>query len=265
MSTRWRSTFYERFTEPPIQSYVIGNSRPKGGSRDTREEQTLKPRRSTRAIRSFPRRRPASGQELWAIRRRLGGWSACGQGLHVAEGRVKLAVGLLDWCEPVAPTAEAIAGVPVLDRNAAHVQTFELPALNSWSWPACKGLPGVEVRGVGLPEIENSAHVRLGCHFPEHPNPATERPARRRAASNAFLVSGFGPSAVGALGPPPHRLPNGLPNTPGRSGGSGRSRGASRHPARRHAAAGHTTAALSYVGAHSLRKAGPTVRIACAT
>ena len=62
---------------------------------------------------------------FWAIPLRRGGWYACGQVLYV-EGRVNLVVGLLDWCEPVRPTAEGIADSPVLDWNGAHVKTIEL-------------------------------------------------------------------------------------------------------------------------------------------
>ena len=116
--------------------------------------------------------------DFWAIPLRRGGWYACGQVLYVPEGRVKLIVGLLDWCEPGPPTAEATAGVPVLDWNGAHVKTIALTggpllghsSLTSGGWALGYG-------AWGYLEIENRAHARFGRHFPEQPNPATEHPA----------------------------------------------------------------------------------------
>ena len=115
--------------------------------------------------------------DFWAIPLRRGGWYACGQVLYVPEGRVMLVVGLLDWCEPVPPTAEAIAGAAVLDWNGAHVKTIELTGGPLLGHSPLAGGGWALGYGVwGYLEIENVAHARFGRHFPEAPNPAIEPP-----------------------------------------------------------------------------------------
>ena len=116
--------------------------------------------------------------DFWAISLRRGGWYACGQVLYVPEGRVTLVVGLLDWCEPVPPTADAIAGAPVLDWNGAHVKTIELTGGPLLGHSLLDGGGGwaLGYGAWGFLEIENRAHAHFGRHFPDAPSPAVERP-----------------------------------------------------------------------------------------
>jgi len=125
--------------------------------------------------------------DFWAIPLRRGGWYACGRVLRL-DSRVLLTVGLLDWCEPRPPTSESISGASVLDWGVAHVKTIELTggALTGHRDLAEDGgllrLVGVSAEGPGAEpvwgylSIEAKAHDHFGRHFPEEPNPATERP-----------------------------------------------------------------------------------------
>lgn len=118
--------------------------------------------------------------DFWAIPLRRGGWYACGRVLCVwPEGRVHVVIGLLDWCEPAPPSAESVDGAAVLEFGHAHVKTIALtggPLLGNH--PLALG-EGYALGGStwGYLFIEDRAHSHFGRHFPEHPNPATERPA----------------------------------------------------------------------------------------
>lgn len=115
--------------------------------------------------------------DFWAIPLRRGGWYACGQVLYVPEGRVNVVVGLLDWCEPDLPTADAIAGAPILDWNAVHIKSIRLtggPLLGNS--PLEPGGWAMGWTGWGYLEIESRAHNHFGRHFPDEPNRAVERP-----------------------------------------------------------------------------------------
>lgn len=62
---------------------------------------------------------------FWAIPTRRGGWHCCGRILAISDltATRSVVVGLLSWCEPHLPTADTIAGAPVLDYGVAHVKT----------------------------------------------------------------------------------------------------------------------------------------------
>jgi hypothetical protein len=110
----------------------------------------------------------------------------------VQASRVLLTVGLLDWCEPMAPTSESIAGVPVLDFDfgTAHIKTIRLTGgalLGHRDLDEDGGLLsliGTDRLGDagdefvwGYLSIEDRAHDAFGRHFPDHPTPATVRPS----------------------------------------------------------------------------------------
>ena len=129
---------------------------------------------------------------------RRGGWYACGRVLRVWDSRVDLTVGLLDWCEPVLPSAATIAGARVLDYSKVHIKSIQLtggpllghrPLEDDGGW---EGLVGGPDRGPGLHEgawgyleIEALAHKYFGRHFPEQPHPAVERPPPLRSDSRS--------------------------------------------------------------------------------
>jgi len=128
--------------------------------------------------------------DFWAIPLRRGGWFACGRVLRVSGSRVLLTVGLLDWCEPVPPTSESIAGTAVLDVGSAHVKTIAMTGgglVGHRSLDEDGGLSGLlgpddpgtlEGEAVwGYLSIEDKAHNAFGRHFAEQPTPATVRPS----------------------------------------------------------------------------------------
>lgn len=128
--------------------------------------------------------------DFWGIPLWRGGWYACGRVLRVWDSRVLFTIGLLDWCEPVPPTADKIAGARVLEHGKAHIKTVahtgeallgHRPLEDDGGWAALVGIPD---RGPSLDEptwgygmIADRAHSYFGRHFPEQPNPAVERPA----------------------------------------------------------------------------------------
>ena len=118
--------------------------------------------------------------DFWAIPLRRGGWFACGQVLYVwPQGRRRVVVGLLDWCEPSAPTADAVAGAGVLDFAHVHIKCIDLtggPLLGNSPQPTGEGW-ALGGGTWGYLEIEARAHDQFGRHFPESPHPAIERPA----------------------------------------------------------------------------------------
>lgn len=94
-------------------------------------------------------------------------------------------VGLLDWCEPLVPTAESIAGRAVLEFGNAHIKTIRETG------GALLGHRPLEEDGIAAPagpgafdlvpvwgykEIEGRTHAYFGRHFPAEPDLATERP-----------------------------------------------------------------------------------------
>ena len=110
--------------------------------------------------------------------------------LRVSGSRVLLTVGLLDWCEPVPPTSESIAGTAVLDVGSAHVKTIAMTGgglVGHRSLDEDGGLSGLlgpddpgtlEGEAVwGYLSIEDKAHNAFGRHFAEQPTPATVRPS----------------------------------------------------------------------------------------
>lgn len=137
--------------------------------------------------------------DFWQIPLRRGGWHACGRVLRVWDSRVLLTIGLLDWCEPVPPTEDNIAGARGLDYGTAHVKTVGLtggallghrPLDLDGGWPVVVGVPD---RGPSLDEptwgylvIADQAHSYFGRHFPEHPTPAVERPAPLQSGWRGF-------------------------------------------------------------------------------
>ena len=134
--------------------------------------------------------------DFWGIPLRRGGWYACGRVLRVWDSRVNLTVGLLDWCEPVLPSADNIEGAQVLAYSMVHIKSIRLtggvllghrPLQDDGGW---EGLVGEPDRGPGIHEgawgylhIEDLAHDYFGRHFPEQPNPAVERPTPLRSGS----------------------------------------------------------------------------------
>ena len=116
--------------------------------------------------------------DFWGIPLRRGGWYARGQVLYVPDGRVAVVVGLLDWCEPVPPAADSIAGAGVLDWAGAHVKTIGLTGGPLLGHRLLDSGGGWALGGVtwGYLEIENRAHTHFGRHFPVEPTPAVERP-----------------------------------------------------------------------------------------
>jgi hypothetical protein len=127
--------------------------------------------------------------DFWAIPLRRGGWYACGRVLRVWDSRVNLTVGLLDWCEPVLPTPDNIAGARVLRYSMIHIKSGRLtggellghrPLVQDGGWESLVGEPdlgpGVHEGAWGYLFIEELAHGHFGRHFPESPNPAVERP-----------------------------------------------------------------------------------------
>lgn len=130
--------------------------------------------------------------DFWAVPLRRGGWFACGRVLQRLDSRVLLIVGLLDWCEPLPPTAESIAGAPVLAAGAAHIKTIELTggallghrdlAEDGGLRRLVAALPdGLDDPPVwGYLSIEDKAHDAFGRHFRDESSPATERPSALR-------------------------------------------------------------------------------------
>jgi hypothetical protein len=120
--------------------------------------------------------------DFWAIPTRRGGWYCCGQILAIpdpADSR-SVVVGLLDWCEPHPPAAEAIAGAEVLRHGLAHIKTVRETGgtlLGNAEPPVVDGLADPNLGSWGYQFIEELAHDYFGRHFPERPVPALERPA----------------------------------------------------------------------------------------
>ncbi|MCY1141033.1 hypothetical protein OWR29_23800 [Actinoplanes sp. Pm04-4] len=120
--------------------------------------------------------------DFWGIPTRRGGWCCCGQVLGFYEWTTprSLVVGLLDWCEPQPPTAEAISGAAVLRSGNAHFKTVRKTGgmlLGSAEPPAVAGIDDPNLVTWGYKVIEGLAHEHFGRHFPESPVPAIERPA----------------------------------------------------------------------------------------
>lgn len=127
--------------------------------------------------------------DYWAIPLRRGGWFACGRVLCLLPSRTSVIMGLMDWCEPTAPTAESLRGRKVLNFGAGNVKlsiaetgrpilgNLELEDDDYWravgaAWSAAE-VGSVTLGGDGL---EGHAHSHFGRHFPEHSSPTTERP-----------------------------------------------------------------------------------------
>lgn len=120
--------------------------------------------------------------DFWAIPTRRGGWYCCGQVLEISDltKSRSLIIGLLDWCEPDPPTAEAIAGAAVLSCGHAHVKTVRETGgmlLGHADPPTVAGIADPNLSTWGFKLIEGLAHDHFGRHFPESPVLATERPA----------------------------------------------------------------------------------------
>lgn len=137
--------------------------------------------------------------DFWGIPLRRGGWYACGRVLRLGDSRVDLTIGLLDWCEPTPPTTDNIAGARVLDYGSAHIKTIGLtggallghrPLEADGGWPVLVGVPDEGRRwnepAWGYLEIEGRTHEYFGRHFPEHPIPASERPAPLQRGERDF-------------------------------------------------------------------------------
>ena len=130
--------------------------------------------------------------DFWSVPLRRGGWFGCGRVLQLLDSRVLLVVGLLDWCESQPPSAESIAGAPVLAVGSVNIKAIELTGgalLGHRDLGLDGGLPRllVSMPGAlsdppvwGYLSIEDKAHDAFGRHFPENPNPATERPSALR-------------------------------------------------------------------------------------
>jgi hypothetical protein len=132
--------------------------------------------------------------DFWGIRTRRGGWYCCGRVLATDFGGVapsrSIVVGLLDWCEPDAPTADAIAGALVLAYGLAHVKTIRETGGQVLGHRPLEADGGLDVLlggrtlsqdwAWGYMMIEAYAHDHFGRHFPERPEPAVERPVPLR-------------------------------------------------------------------------------------
>lgn len=131
--------------------------------------------------------------DFWAIPTRRGGWYCCGRVLATGSAgslgrRTALVVGLMDWCEPHPPTADALAGAVVTDHGATHVRTVREtggPLLGHRPLESDGGLDALlagrpvhdDLVGWGYASIEVRAHALFGRHFPDTPAVATGRPA----------------------------------------------------------------------------------------
>ena len=127
--------------------------------------------------------------DFWAIPLRRGGWFASGRVLWLGSSRVELAVGLMDWCEPIPPTAQAIANRKILTYGRVHIKCIELtggpiigncPLEGDAGWRELQSRPDFR-RGMGeevwgFMEIEARAHNIFGRHFPDVEGIAAERP-----------------------------------------------------------------------------------------
>ena len=137
--------------------------------------------------------------DFWPIPLRRGGWYACGRVLRVLDGRSRVIVGLVDWCEPTQPTADTIQSRKILTSGTANVRSIaetggpilgNAPLEDEADWDTRLRRPGEPPRvgdvAFGGEGLESVAHEYFGRHFPDHPVPATERPAPLQSTNRGF-------------------------------------------------------------------------------